>query len=229
MDAGAKPPMPGVPFARKPSAPRAQGQTRAYTTGISMNIDITKAVELIEKSKTAIGMTAITALKMLAVEMAGTMATSTKISPAVRPIVKRNPKGENKAEARTFFAKGFVNGVPTYKRIWAETAAEARQHPLAQITRRGLARQAWFWIIGGLGETSESSGFKGPQLPSAYNVYKNDKALEIRMTSKLRYADQAFFRKGRATVDTAGERTLGRVKRRLHYLAKLSRENAGVA
>ena len=220
IEQGAVIPLPGKRLAERP---------QAVATGISTSIDIAPAVRLLEASKRAIGMTAQTVVKMLAVEMAGTMATATRISPKVRPIVTRNPKGENRSESRTFFAKGFVNGVPTYKRIYAETPAEARMHPLAQIKRRGLARQAWFWIIGALGEQGEQSGYQGGVLPSAYNVWRNDAGLEMRMTSKLRYADQAFFRKGRATVDNASERVLGRVKRRLRYLDMLRKENMGVA
>jgi len=219
MDQGYKAAPPGQSFSSR---------TSAWDTGngMTLSVDFTSALHYLEKKRAVVKLGAAKVCELIAIETAGALATATRISAKVRPIVTSNPSGEKRGnrravEARTFFAKGITNGKPYYKRIYADTAAEARQHKFAQIKRRGLARAAWFWIKKDLGGGMPENPMGGKSVyRSSYDIYHQD-GENIRMTSKLRYAEQAFFSKGRATVDNVSERTLGRIKKRAHYLIGL--------
>ncbi len=202
-------------------------RTSGWNTGngLTLSVDFTQALAHLEKIRAIVKLGAAKVCELIAVETAGALATATRISAKVRPIVTTNPDGEKRGkrrvvEARTFFAKGVTNGKPYYKRIYADSAAEARQHPLAKIKRSGLARSAWFWIKRDLGGGMSTSPMGARVIPSAYGIYRQD-GENIRMTNRLRYAESAFFSKGRATVDNVAERTLGRIKKRAHYLMGL--------
>ena len=130
-------------------------------------------------------------------------SAATRLAPKTRPIVK-NPAARSGDRRRApFAAKKFTKNrdlvlIP----IRAATKQEAREDKRAKIGTRGLARDAWRWVVGDLGRAAGKTLNK--KMTSAYRVRKSlDRATgpEILLENRLNYAGLAFKTKGAATVN----------------------------
>lgn len=154
-------------------------------------------------------------VKLLAREIAGTLAATTRVAPKTRTIVKRKPG--TKVRSGTLYAKRPTADGFRFLAIRADSTADAKQSKLAKIGKRGLAKSAWFWVLSELGGRAGrfTAGAGVRKSRNAYGVLNRMSGLDpaILIENKLEYASEAFKTKGRATVDNAGERALNRVKR----------------
>jgi hypothetical protein len=179
----------------------------------SATVDISGAVAYLNRNIHRFEKTKGEGVRLLAREVAGALAASTKVSAKTRPIVARKP-GQNVTVPGIFYARKFGKAGQTFIPIKAETKEAARADKRAIIRRRGLARSAWFWVMSELGGAGATFAVRKDR--RKYGLTKqlsgNDPA--IRIESKLVYASDAFRTKGtRGTIDTAGRRALNRVTR----------------
>lgn len=182
---------------------------------VSATVDISGAIAYMNRNIHRFEKTKGEGVMLLAREVAGALASSTKVSPKVRPIVAKRP-GQKESVPGIWYAKKSTASGLKFIPIKAETKAEARADKKAAIRRRGLARSAWFWVMSEVGGRSSGAAQFGVKKDgSKYGVTKrlsgNDPAIKIE--SKLRYASDAFRIKGRATIENAGSRALNRVTR----------------
>lgn len=177
-------------------------------------VDFSGALAYLQEAKHKLRGGSQRAVQIMARECAGALASSTKVAPKTRAIVKRKPGTAERPGV--FYAKRPLESGVRFLRIESETKADARTHKNAQIRRRGLAKTAWFSILRDVGGKSQS--VKGASVaagPLSWATSKNINALspEIYIHNKLKYAQDAFRTKGRASVDSASSRALNRVKR----------------
>ena len=155
---------------------------------------------------------------LMAREIAGASATATRIAAKTRANVKKKP-GEKARPGIRYVKRVMSANEIVYVPIRAENSAQAKLHKISQISRRGLAKSAWFWMmseIGGKGSIS-SPGSRVRKSRKAFDVVNRSKGLnpEIKLHNKLNYATDAFHTKGRATVDTIGSKAANRFIRRM--------------
>lgn len=152
------------------------------------------------------------AVTMLAREISGALAASTKVAAKTRPIVARKP-GQAVTIPGLFYARKATVSGSKFIPIKAETKQEARADKRAAIRRRGLARSAWFWVMSEVGGAGKPFSVRKDRRKYAVTKQLSGNDPAIRIESKLRYASDAFRTKGRGAIDTAGSRALNRVKR----------------
>jgi hypothetical protein len=177
-------------------------------------IDIAPAVALLNRSVHLFRRGSNEGVRLLAAEVAGALATATKVAPKTRPIVARAPGKPQRPG--TWYAKRVHKSNVSYPRIKAETKQQARMERQAIISRRGLARSAWFWMLRDVGGGTKSvPGATVRKTGRAYAVRREFAGSDpaILLHSRLNYASDAFKTKGRATVYNVGARAAGRVSR----------------
>jgi hypothetical protein len=161
--------------------------------------------------------------------IARSAGAATKSAPKTRPIVIFDRNLVAGEMLTTFAAKKFTKSgevvlIPIPE---AKTKPEARLDKRAKIKKRGLAKDAWRWIIGDLGR---STGKTNNKRRGSYFLVEQflDKVAgpEIRLTNRLRYASLAFKTKGRATVSNIGSRANNAMRKDLdRRVARTARKN----
>lgn len=192
-------------------------------TATAITIDTRPAEEMLAKMQTALRIGSKEGVLIMAREIAGAMAATTKVSKATRTIVQKKPGG--KVQENVFYAKRDRNPLAGYIGIVAFDKADARKDKRAQIKQRGLAKNAWFWVlqrVGG-GSRSAAKGSNVRKRPKYYQVKDRHTALNpaILLHNKLDYAGNALKTTGkRATIDNIGQRAASRFKRRMEKKAQ---------
>lgn len=156
------------------------------------------------------------AVRYGAVQVALKASTSTKIAPKKRRIVKNPKRAGNKFSTKNenpylWYAVKPKKPHDIYLPIWSGSKLGARHDRKAKITRRGLAKNAWKWMIASI---DKSRGVHNPvrwrsgdknRYQKVHNRSKS-KNPSIHMFDKLDYASLAFHVKGRSPIMTVMER-----------------------
>jgi hypothetical protein len=128
-------------------------------------------------------------------------AAATKIAPKFRKLVNvataRDWRVNRIYAADVYKSDGSHHLVP----VPGRSVAEAKQSPIARVPRRGLAKDAWAWILGAMGQRGAPS--LNRPMPRAYYVQQRLTLTDpaILMVNKLRFGQAAFKTGGRATIN----------------------------
>lgn len=195
---------------------------------VDVKIDLGPALATVDEMQTIFKKGSREGVVAMSREIAGAAASATRVSRATRTIVKRKPGVP--VEDMVFYAKKPTRRGLKYIGIVAPSKSHARNDKKAIIKRRGLAKLAWAWMLSDMGYSSTGAArYTGPRKSRRYyNVddMRRAKDPSIRLHSRLRYAQDAFKTKGRATIDNIGTRANNRFVRKMEKRAVKAGINA---
>lgn len=193
----------------------------AVTIEIPEN-DIRELVRIQKLRAKYIGEDAKKTVRYTAYFVSKAAGAATRVAPKLRRIVKNpayTPEGDQRRAmwaAKRYMKNGDIKLIP----IKAATKEEARLSPRAKISRRGLARDQWKWILSAMGfrggktmTKKRMAFFHVEQLLQSGNP-------QIVLENRLPYAARAFKTKGRATVGNIVRRASNSMRKDLERRAK---------
>lgn len=195
--------------------------------GLSVEVDKASVASIqkdIKRLETEVGKDLGQAVLIASWYISKAARAATKLSRKKHRIVP-NPRYNPNARSFSKFSSDFKNGnrfsaeklrqdgtrrlIPIFG---AETPQEARQSPLAEIKRRGMAQDAWSWISKALGTSAPSQRNRITRRHAGVDVQTKSVNPSVLIEDNLKYASLAFRTRGRATVNDIMSRAAARLR-----------------
>ena len=149
------------------------------------------------------------------------LSATTKVAKKTRKVeradfIQKRRKKNQRNEGGLFKVQAFnrKTGAEETKIFQADSLQEAKQKRIAQVYYSGLAKRSWGWAMRDLfGTGGEEVGFKRKPGMVETQATKGIIDYSMKVSDNLRYIEDAFKSKGKATVDNILVRAANQIRK----------------
>lgn len=167
--------------------------------------DMIRLAALGERYQRMTGKAAFDALKWMGWRLSGALAASTPSAKKKRKL-RENPD-HDPAFGAASYPKFVYYYVGEARRRHFVKAGEEGADPWLTISRAGLAKKSWRWMVGKLGRSGGNTAGIRPSMVEVWE-FKDWFNPGVELTNKLGYMDTILKRSGKQSVDTAFARAV---------------------